>query len=586
MDRREPQPGREHIASCPANPGPGAPRRHILTVMMEDYFAAAPFRRWIREDMWYRFEERLTNSTQRTLDLLDTCDAQATFFVTSRIAEASPALVREIASRGHEIASAGEHHGNLQGVDGAKFRAGARRSRERLEQIVGREVAGFRMAGGWLTEADIWVLDALAEAGYQYDSSIRAAMFSDPEGAWRRGQTSGHVAAGLREVPVSSLGLLGFQVPIAGGGPFRHYPERITKLAVAHWDRRRAEPFVMGIRTWELDADQPRITVGPLHARVRHYRNLRHMPRLLVELLSRYRFTGVAEHLALQLNPVEPAAIQSSTAVPRPMATAAVQGPGPTPVSVVIPCFNETQALRYLSRALHDLCDEFARKYRFTFLFVDDCSTDETWGLLHEVFGDRADCILLRHDQNRGVAAAIQTGVRQAPDEIVCSIDCDCTYDPRELGRMIPLLADGVDVVTASPYHPEGGVRNVPRWRLFLSRSASRLYRFVLRQKLHTYTSCFRVYRRRSAEAVEIKLPGFLGVVELLARIDQAGGRIVEYPTTLEVRVLGFSKMKVVRTIVGHLGFLTGLVRQRVLSRASAAADPAVQRTEFKGAET
>jgi polysaccharide deacetylase family protein (PEP-CTERM system associated) len=563
----------------------GAPirRRHVLTVMIEDYFAAAPFRRWIREDMWYRFEERLTNSTHRTLDLLDGCRAQATFFVTSRIAEASPDLIREIASRGHEVASAGEHHGNLAGIDRAKFRASVARSRQWLEQIIGRQVVGFRMAGGWLSEADVWILDELAEAGYSYDSSIRAAMFSDPEAVWRRAG-SGEDRR-IREVPVSALGLLGFQIPIAGGGPFRHYPEQLTRVAVAHWDRRRRDPFVMAIRTWEMDAEQPRISVAPLHARVRHYRNLRHMPRLLGELLSSYHFTSVAGHLDLALAPVAPAITEPGSVVIPHVRGPVRSGPAPIPVSVVIPCYNETQALRYLNSALRDLCDEFATQYRFTFLFVDDCSTDETWKLLHEVFGGRPDCVFLRHEHNRGVAAAIQTGIRHAPDEIVSSIDCDCTYDPRELGRMIPLLADGVDVVTASPYHPEGGVRNVPAWRLFLSKSASWLYRLVLRQKLHTYTSCFRVYRRRSAEAAEIRLPGFLGVAEMLARIDMAGGRVVEYPTTLEVRVLGFSKMKVVRTIVGHLGFLTGLVRQRLFHRAIAAADPAVRDPGFKGAQ-
>ena len=34
---------------------------------------------------------------------------------------------------------------------------------------------------------------------------------------------------------------------------------------------------------------------------------------------------------------------------------------------------------------------------------------------------------------NRGVAAAILTGIRAADTDIVCSIDCDCTYDPLQL---------------------------------------------------------------------------------------------------------------------------------------------------------
>jgi glycosyltransferase involved in cell wall biosynthesis len=171
----------------------------------------------------------------------------------------------------------------------------------------------------------------------------------------------------------------------------------------------------------------------------------------------------------------------------------------------------------------------------------------------------------VRHEVNRGVALGILTGIRYAKTEIVASIDCDCTYDPHELGRMIPLLTDGVDLVTGSPYHPEGSVRNVPHWRLSLSKSASALYRLVLHQKLGTYTACFRVYRRSAALSVQLEYGGFLGVAEMIGKLDLAGSKIVEYPTTLNVRVLGHSKMKVARTIAGHLGLLLRLARLRLI---------------------
>ncbi len=193
--------------------------------------------------------------------------------------------------------------------------------------------------------------------------------------------------------------------------------------------------------------------------------------------------------------------------------------------------------------------------------------------MLRRHFGDRAGCTIVRHERNRGVAQAILTGARAARTEVVASIDCDCTYDPHELGRLLPLLGDGVDVVTGSPYHPLGGVRNVPRWRLALSKSASALYRVVLRQRLHTYTSCFRAYRRSALLGLEIRHGGFLGVAEMLARLDLDGRTVVEYPTTLNVRVLGRSKMRVARTIFGHLRLVAELVAER--ARGARRARPA-----------
>jgi dolichol-phosphate mannosyltransferase len=128
-------------------------------------------------------------------------------------------------------------------------------------------------------------------------------------------------------------------------------------------------------------------------------------------------------------------------------------------------------------------------------------------------------------------------------------------------------------MVTGSPYHPDGEVRNVPGWRLFLSKSLSELYGLVLHQKLATYTSCFRVYRRSAVEALNIREGGFLGVAEMLGRLDLGGGRIVECPAVLEVRLLGRSKMKTFRTILGHLRLLARLAVARVAG--GRAVDPA-----------
>jgi glycosyltransferase involved in cell wall biosynthesis len=201
-------------------------------------------------------------------------------------------------------------------------------------------------------------------------------------------------------------------------------------------------------------------------------------------------------------------------------------------------------------------------------VFVDDGSTDTTWATLERIFGDRNDVSLVRHPRNQGIAAAIRTGILRSRTEIVCSIDCDCSYDPLLLRDMIPLLGDGVDLVTASPYHPDGTVRNVPPWRLGLSRSLSRLYRMLLGSPLSTYTSCFRVYRRAVVAECRADRGGFLGIAELLGRIVLAGGTVVEYPATLEVRVLGRSKMKILRTIMGHLGLAAVLAGTRLRQAA------------------
>ncbi|HEY7636802.1 MAG TPA: glycosyltransferase [Gemmatimonadales bacterium] len=547
-------------------------RTHLLTVALEDYYHAGPFRRWIPHDTWYRFEARVAKSTEKTLALLDSHRVQATFFVPGYLADGMPELVRDIAARGHEIASSGYSHRGVWDMSAEEFRDDVVQAKERLQAAAGRRVLGFRMPQRWLGPQDLWVLEVLAKAGYLYDSSIRPTLHTFAGRSWEdtllRLGLSGHP---FYEVPVSSVQLCGLRIPVAGGGALRHLPRGWMRRAVSRLDRHSPTPYVMYFRTWELDPDQPRISIAPFTARVRQYRNLDRMELLLDGYLGRYRFTSISEYhrLAMALpEPAQAAAVMSAAPEAVTRAPSAVtSGAAPTAATIVVPCYNETQSLPYLRNTLRSVAETYRDAFTFSFVFVDDCSTDGTWDLLQALFSSDPNCVLVRHAQNQGIAGTIQTGMEHARTEVVCSIDCDCTYDPHELGRMIPLLSDGVDVVTASPYHPAGHVRNVPGWRLFLSKSLSRMYRAVLRQQLFTYTSCFRVYRRESATALRVGRTGFLGIAELLARLDLAGCRVVEYPTTLQSRILGRSKMKVARTIVGHMGLLADLIWLRLIAR-------------------
>jgi glycosyltransferase involved in cell wall biosynthesis len=233
----------------------------------------------------------------------------------------------------------------------------------------------------------------------------------------------------------------------------------------------------------------------------------------------------------------------------------------------VIPCFNEEMVLPYLRNTLRRVATELGTTYDLRYVFVDDGSSDGTWRALGTIFGSLPGSCFLRHDTNRGVAAAILTGIRRAETELVCSIDCDCTYDPHQLRDLIPKLKDDVALVTGSPYHPSGRVLNVPPWRLALSMCLSALYRRVLHHKLHTYTSCFRAYRRSLVKDISIRERGFLGVAEMLAVLDLEGKRILEQPAVLEVRLLGHSKMRLVPAICGHLRLLCRTVWQRRAGR-------------------
>jgi len=249
-----------------------------------------------------------------------------------------------------------------------------------------------------------------------------------------------------------------------------------------------------------------------------------------------------------------------------------------TVITLIVPLFNEVESVGLLASSLSNLkrALEADARHVLHLRLVDDGSTDGTLAALQQTFATWQNLEILRHPSNQGIAAAIMTGLHSAQTEIACSLDADCTYDPLTLVPMLERLTDGVDLVTASPYHPEGMVLNVPRWRLWLSKAASRLYRLALGLPLHTYTSCCRVYRRSAVVDLELRHGGFQGVAELLVLLALRGGKIVEQPAVLSVRRHGKSKMRLLRTILGHLSLIVRTCRLRAGAAAANALGSAI----------
>lgn len=241
-------------------------------------------------------------------------------------------------------------------------------------------------------------------------------------------------------------------------------------------------------------------------------------------------------------------------------------------LSIVIPCYNEEEGIPYLAEQLLPTLTVLGNDYTVEPIFVDDGSIDKTNQLLHQYFSLLPNVIIAKHERNKNVGAALKTGFARASGELIVALDSDCTYPPAIMIPMIKLIdstADNststADIVTASPYHPQGKVNNVPKYRLFLSKSASRLYKLLLGSPIYTYTAMVRVYKKEVIQEVRFEADHFLGVTELLVKALLRGYRVKELPTELNARKFGVSKMKMVplRVIGNHLGLMTMIIREK-----------------------
>jgi len=176
----------------------------------------------------YAPDGRYVAMTRRILDLCEEMDRKATFFTIGRVAEAAPQLIRDIAARGHEIAYHSHNHVSLTKEEPGRFRRESLADKDRLEQLSGQSVIGFRAPRFSLTPQSLWTLDILGELGFAYSSSIMPTDvslfgFSDAPQApfiWPNGMIE-------FPLPVAPIGK--YRLPYLGGIYLYTMPFRIVQ---------------------------------------------------------------------------------------------------------------------------------------------------------------------------------------------------------------------------------------------------------------------------------------------------------------------------------------------------------------------
>lgn len=263
---------------------------NAMSIDVEEYFQVWAFEDVIDRARWSEMPSRLDYCLERVCDLLAQRNVTATFFVLGWIAERHPHWIRRLAAAGHEIASHGYDHRRVTDLTPEQFRADVDRTRKFLEDLSGTAVIGYRAPSYSINRERLWALDMLAACGYQYSSSIypvRHDLYGIPEAPR---QPFRHSSSGILEIPVTTVRMLGSNVPCGGGGYFRFWPYAFSRWAIRRVNAADGVPAVFYFHPWEVDPAQPRIERARAKSRFRHYLNLGRMEQRLSQLLGDFRW--------------------------------------------------------------------------------------------------------------------------------------------------------------------------------------------------------------------------------------------------------------------------------------------------------
>jgi peptidoglycan-N-acetylglucosamine deacetylase len=275
-------------------PTPPAPP-HILTVDLEEWFHICGVGSALPRAGWERLESRVTGDTLALLALLDRYRARATFFVLGWVAEQRPELVREIARRGHEIASHGYFHQRVYTLTPRQFERDLRGSLEILTPLADRPIRGYRAPEWSIRDDSLWALSILARAGLCYDASMAPLpLIGNPRYA-RAIHVRETTCGTLVEVPPLVGATPWVNLPLGGGWGLRTFPYILIRAAMRQCHQ-RGDPAVLFLHPRDMGRRYPRTRL-PWYKRFVVSGGLWPACVVLERLLAENRFTSVADYL-------------------------------------------------------------------------------------------------------------------------------------------------------------------------------------------------------------------------------------------------------------------------------------------------
>ena len=198
----------------------------------------------------------IERQTKIILDLLDETDTKATFFILGALAQYRSRLVKEIASRGHEIGLHGQNHDIMFRLTPAHAKDDLLTAQKIVTDIIGGPVYGYRAPFFSVSRKNLYLLEILTEMNLLYDSSIfpmalpRYGIKDFPTADTLYSLPNGKE---IVELPMTTASFLNKQLPVSGGGYMRLMPSMLIKKIFRNLHARNKDSMIY-MHPYEFDS--------------------------------------------------------------------------------------------------------------------------------------------------------------------------------------------------------------------------------------------------------------------------------------------------------------------------------------------
>lgn len=262
--------------------------RSIFTVDVEDWFHILDLKSTPDMPEWDFLPSCVEQNFIKLLDIFSEKNVFVTCFFLGWVAEKFPHLVLEADRRGHEVASHGYQHKLVYKMTPDEFYDDAKKSKHIIEDILGKQVKGFRAPGFSNTQNTPWFFEKLMDIGYKYDSSL----FPVPRlhGGMKSENLAPFVVDNeIIEFPITLLKLFNSHHCFFGGGYIRHNHYFVIKYMVKKVLNEN-RPVIFYIHPREIDPHHPRLPMN-LIRNIKSYGFLHTTRKKLNQILDDFEIT-------------------------------------------------------------------------------------------------------------------------------------------------------------------------------------------------------------------------------------------------------------------------------------------------------
>jgi glycosyltransferase involved in cell wall biosynthesis len=184
-----------------------------------------------------------------------------------------------------------------------------------------------------------------------------------------------------------------------------------------------------------------------------------------------------------------------------------------------IPAYNEA---RYIGSIVLQ-----AKQHVDEVVVVDDGSTDNTARI-----AELAGATVIRHDDNRGYGAAIQSILSEAKKrnaDVLVLLDADAQHDPNEIPTLIKPISEGFDVVIGSR---EAQKDKTPRYRRIGKQVIFRSTRLASKTNISDSECGFRAFSQKAMSELDLKANGMAVSSETIVRAAEKNLKLTEVPVS------------------------------------------------------